>query len=172
MQKFCWACEIEAETGTEENPHPVPARFHSCKQASATANAVLEPRSPAEYATRYELAPGPDGETGDHAREFLRMLAFLGDEDFVAQEIHALVMLWMSERVFKDHDADRVTDFLAQIARRQRAGTVLKGAIEAAQKKVWYACKSCGDNISPDEGIVGDLCPSCQNEGKKAESGL
>lgn len=26
----CHACSIEAEIGNEENPHPVPARFHSC----------------------------------------------------------------------------------------------------------------------------------------------
>lgn len=27
----CVACSIEAEIGTEENPHPVPRRFHVCK---------------------------------------------------------------------------------------------------------------------------------------------
>jgi len=26
----CQACSIEAEIGTEENPHPVPSRFHTC----------------------------------------------------------------------------------------------------------------------------------------------
>lgn len=26
----CKACSIEAEIGTEENPHPVPSRFHTC----------------------------------------------------------------------------------------------------------------------------------------------
>ncbi len=26
----CQACAIEAETGTEENPHPIPSRFHTC----------------------------------------------------------------------------------------------------------------------------------------------
>ena len=26
----CIACSIEAEIGTEENPHPVPVRFHIC----------------------------------------------------------------------------------------------------------------------------------------------
>ena len=26
----CQACSIEAEIGTEENPHPVPKRFHTC----------------------------------------------------------------------------------------------------------------------------------------------
>lgn len=26
----CMGCSIEAEIGTEENPHPVPKRFHSC----------------------------------------------------------------------------------------------------------------------------------------------
>lgn len=26
----CMACSIEAEIGTEEVPHPVPARFHTC----------------------------------------------------------------------------------------------------------------------------------------------
>jgi len=26
----CVACRIEAEIGTKEVPHPVPARFHSC----------------------------------------------------------------------------------------------------------------------------------------------
>ncbi|MHB8107661.1 MAG: hypothetical protein ACYDH4_09600 [Candidatus Cryosericum sp.] len=28
----CQACSIEAEIGTEENPHPVPARFHTCRK--------------------------------------------------------------------------------------------------------------------------------------------
>lgn len=27
----CEACSIEAEIGTEENPHPVPGRFHRCR---------------------------------------------------------------------------------------------------------------------------------------------
>lgn len=27
----CQACSIEAEIGTEENPHPVPNRFHTCR---------------------------------------------------------------------------------------------------------------------------------------------
>jgi hypothetical protein len=26
----CEACVIEAEIGTQENPHPVPARYHTC----------------------------------------------------------------------------------------------------------------------------------------------
>jgi hypothetical protein len=26
----CQACSIEAEIGTEENPHPIPSRFHTC----------------------------------------------------------------------------------------------------------------------------------------------
>lgn len=26
----CQACSIESEIGTEENPHPVPSRFHTC----------------------------------------------------------------------------------------------------------------------------------------------
>lgn len=26
----CIGCRIEAEIGTEENPHPVPGRFHTC----------------------------------------------------------------------------------------------------------------------------------------------
>jgi hypothetical protein len=26
----CVACSIEAETGTEEDPHPVPSHFHTC----------------------------------------------------------------------------------------------------------------------------------------------
>lgn len=30
----CFACRIEAEIGTEENPHPVPARFHTCTSAT------------------------------------------------------------------------------------------------------------------------------------------
>jgi hypothetical protein len=27
----CKGCAIESEIGTQENPHPVPERFHSCK---------------------------------------------------------------------------------------------------------------------------------------------
>jgi len=27
----CQACSIEAEIGSEEDPHPVPARFHTCR---------------------------------------------------------------------------------------------------------------------------------------------
>lgn len=27
----CTACSIEAEIGTEEYPHPVPERFHTCR---------------------------------------------------------------------------------------------------------------------------------------------
>jgi len=31
----CMACSIEAEIGTEENPHPVPERFHTCPPVGA-----------------------------------------------------------------------------------------------------------------------------------------
>jgi len=31
----CQACLIEAEIGTEENPHPVPERFHTCSPVGA-----------------------------------------------------------------------------------------------------------------------------------------
>lgn len=27
----CWACKAEAEIGTEENPHPIPLKYHTCK---------------------------------------------------------------------------------------------------------------------------------------------
>jgi hypothetical protein len=30
--KCCLACKIEAEIGTEKDPHPIPARFHVCKE--------------------------------------------------------------------------------------------------------------------------------------------
>lgn len=33
----CQACSIEAEIGNEENPHPVPERFHTCAPVKASA---------------------------------------------------------------------------------------------------------------------------------------
>ena len=32
----CTACKIEAEIGSEENPHPVPERFHTCAHQAIT----------------------------------------------------------------------------------------------------------------------------------------
>jgi hypothetical protein len=33
--RHCEACKIEAEIGSEENPHPVPVRFHICVMMKA-----------------------------------------------------------------------------------------------------------------------------------------
>jgi hypothetical protein len=157
----CWACKIEAEIGTEENPHPIPERFHACELlAAAATRTALTPS-----VNRYGLAPGPDGTPGDQAREFLRLLATLGDERFVGQEIHALVMFWMREDVFTEKQADEVTQFLGALASRQLVGPKAKG------KAIYYACEVCGDNISPDEGNFGKRCLSCESEPQKT-SGL
>jgi hypothetical protein len=39
----CRACSIEAEIGTEENPHPVPLRFHTCKPLLVSTNTMASP---------------------------------------------------------------------------------------------------------------------------------
>jgi hypothetical protein len=40
----CVACRIEAEIGTEEAPHPVPERFHTC--TPRPAQVAPKPKSP------------------------------------------------------------------------------------------------------------------------------
>ncbi len=67
--------------------------------------------------TRYNLAPGPDGEVGDDAREFLRALAQKGDERFVDAEIHALIMFWIDDEL-PEADAVALTDLIAHVAVR------------------------------------------------------
>lgn len=40
----CNACEVEAKTGTQEDPHPVPAQFHTCLQLSVPPPTPPSPR--------------------------------------------------------------------------------------------------------------------------------
>lgn len=56
--KKCLACSIESEIGTEENPHPVPNRFHTCPPTYQNAEfGVHIFAGPEGFKSLYERTP-------------------------------------------------------------------------------------------------------------------
>jgi len=61
------------------------------------------------------------------ARRVMTELYGAGDEDLVNETVHAIVMLWLDERVMSADDADAATAVLGELAGKMKAERQLRG---------------------------------------------
>jgi hypothetical protein len=105
----------------------------------------------------------------DLCRRAMATFYAAGDERFVADCVHGLVMMWLDERVFGEDDmhVDRVSDLLARLAGRMRAErerrgldpTVVDADPEAQARGRAYLDAELARIAEADPGPY--VCPGC-----------
>ncbi len=106
----CNACSCEAEIGTEENPHPIPKRFHSCSDGHREL-AIAEPEALRAVREWQALGEAKKMSTESMPWQMLRMLDVLATAT-VLDAKDVLPLLRAARNYMTRPDSEKYTPYL------------------------------------------------------------